>query len=133
MDLLTSVRQYVGEMVRIGGPGMKVMLMDKHTTGIVSCVYAQSELMQKEVYAGLLNGHFVAIFVAPKLSHGGALLNRSNFDSQLYTIHNAPFDWKCSVVSETPLTRSKILYALWMRLTLSTCIQYMNTVYMHTA
>lgn len=49
MDLVTSVRQYVAEMVRQAGPGMKVLLMDRATTGVVSCVYAQSEVMQKEV------------------------------------------------------------------------------------
>jgi vacuolar protein sorting-associated protein 45 len=50
MDLVTCVRQYIAEMVRIAGPGMKVLLMDKHTTHMVSCVYAQSEVMQKEVF-----------------------------------------------------------------------------------
>uniref|UniRef100_A0A914VM30 Uncharacterized protein n=1 Tax=Plectus sambesii TaxID=2011161 RepID=A0A914VM30_9BILA len=37
-------------MIRVAGPGMKVLLMDKDTTSIVSCVYAQSEIMQREVY-----------------------------------------------------------------------------------
>lgn len=50
MDLITAVRQYITEMVRIAGPGMKVLLMDKETTSIISCVFAQSEIMQKEVY-----------------------------------------------------------------------------------
>jgi hypothetical protein len=31
MDLITAVRQYLAEMVRIAGPGMKVLLMDKDT------------------------------------------------------------------------------------------------------
>jgi len=31
-------------------PGMKVLLLDKDTTGIISLVYAQSEILQKEVY-----------------------------------------------------------------------------------
>lgn len=44
MDLVTAVRQYVAEMVRLAGPGMKVLLMDEFTTGVVSCVYAQSEV-----------------------------------------------------------------------------------------
>lgn len=50
MDLVTSVRQYLAEMVRVAGPGMKVLLMDKETTGVVSCAYAQSEMMSKEVF-----------------------------------------------------------------------------------
>uniref|UniRef100_K1PGB5 Vacuolar protein sorting-associated protein 45 n=1 Tax=Magallana gigas TaxID=29159 RepID=K1PGB5_MAGGI len=37
-------------MIEESGPGMKVLLMDKETTSIVSMVYAQSEILQKEVY-----------------------------------------------------------------------------------
>lgn len=50
MDLIEVTRQYISEMVKLAGPGMKVMMMDKETTGIVSCVYSQSDMMQKEVY-----------------------------------------------------------------------------------
>lgn len=31
MDLVTSLRQYIAEMIRVAGPGMKVLLMDKET------------------------------------------------------------------------------------------------------
>lgn len=37
-------------MAEESGPGMKVLLMDKQTTSIVSMVYTQSEILQKEVY-----------------------------------------------------------------------------------
>ncbi|KAL3119793.1 hypothetical protein niasHT_010084 [Heterodera trifolii] len=50
MDLLLIVQQYINEMVRLAGPGMKAILMDKETTSCVSCAYAQSEMMQKEIY-----------------------------------------------------------------------------------
>uniref|UniRef100_A0A915EPX7 Uncharacterized protein n=1 Tax=Ditylenchus dipsaci TaxID=166011 RepID=A0A915EPX7_9BILA len=50
MDFLLAVQQYVNEMIRLAGPGMKVILMDKETTSIISCAFAQSEMMQKEVY-----------------------------------------------------------------------------------
>ncbi|CAJ0565433.1 unnamed protein product, partial [Mesorhabditis spiculigera] len=50
MDILATVRLYIGEMVAQAGPQMKVLLMDKETTGIVSCAFAQSEMMHKEVY-----------------------------------------------------------------------------------
>uniref|UniRef100_A0A0M3K873 Vacuolar protein sorting-associated protein 45 n=1 Tax=Anisakis simplex TaxID=6269 RepID=A0A0M3K873_ANISI len=50
MDVVTATRQYISEMIRLAGPGMKVMMMDKETTSVVSCVYAQSDVMQKEVY-----------------------------------------------------------------------------------
>uniref|UniRef100_A0A0N5AKF2 Vacuolar protein sorting-associated protein 45 n=1 Tax=Syphacia muris TaxID=451379 RepID=A0A0N5AKF2_9BILA len=50
MDVVQITQQYISEMVKLAGPGMKVMMMDKETTGIVSCVYSQSEMMQKEVY-----------------------------------------------------------------------------------
>lgn len=37
-------------MTEESGPGMKVLLMDKETTSIVSIVYSQSEILQREVY-----------------------------------------------------------------------------------
>nr|CAG4649208.1 EOG090X03QA [Scapholeberis mucronata]SVE93528.1 EOG090X03QA [Scapholeberis mucronata] len=37
-------------MIQDSGPGMKVLLMDKETIGIVSVAYSQSEILQKEVY-----------------------------------------------------------------------------------
>lgn len=50
MNVILAVKQYVTKMIDDSGPGMKVLLMDKETTGIVSMVYAQSEILQKEVY-----------------------------------------------------------------------------------
>ncbi|VDM60135.1 unnamed protein product [Angiostrongylus costaricensis] len=50
MDVLGTARAYIKEMVNIAGPQMKVILMDKETTTMVSCAFAQSEMMQKEVY-----------------------------------------------------------------------------------
>ncbi|KAE9411883.1 hypothetical protein Angca_003861, partial [Angiostrongylus cantonensis] len=49
MDVLGTARAYIKEMVNIAGPQMKVILMDKETTTMVSCAFAQSEMMQKEV------------------------------------------------------------------------------------
>lgn len=50
MNVILAVKQYVAKMIEDSGPGMKVLLMDKETTSIVSMVYAQSEILQKEVY-----------------------------------------------------------------------------------
>lgn len=50
MNTITAVKQYVTKMVEDSGSGMKVLLLDKETTGIVSMVYSQSEILQKEVY-----------------------------------------------------------------------------------
>ncbi|KAI1707895.1 sec1 family domain-containing protein [Ditylenchus destructor] len=50
MDLMLATQHYVNEMIRLAGPGMKVILMDKETTSMISCAFAQSEMMQKEVY-----------------------------------------------------------------------------------
>nr|CAG4641574.1 EOG090X03QA [Eurycercus lamellatus] len=50
MNVLLAVRMYIGKMIQDSGPGMKVLLMDKETIGIVSMAYAQSEILQKEVY-----------------------------------------------------------------------------------
>ncbi|EDO39542.1 predicted protein [Nematostella vectensis] len=50
MNVILAVKQYVTKMIEESGAGMKVLLMDKETTGIVSMVYSQTEVLQKEVY-----------------------------------------------------------------------------------
>ncbi|XP_022603135.1 vacuolar protein sorting-associated protein 45 isoform X2 [Seriola dumerili] len=50
MNVTLAVKQYISKMVESSGPGMKVLLMDRETTSIVSVVYTQSEILQKEVY-----------------------------------------------------------------------------------
>nr|CAH0100089.1 unnamed protein product [Daphnia galeata] len=50
MNVLLAVRMYISKMIQDSGPGMKVLLMDKETIGVVSVAYAQSEILQKEVY-----------------------------------------------------------------------------------
>ncbi|XP_061110692.1 vacuolar protein sorting-associated protein 45 isoform X1 [Conger conger] len=50
MNVNTAVKQYISKMIENSGPGMKVLLMDKETTSIVSVVYTQSEILQREVY-----------------------------------------------------------------------------------
>uniref|UniRef100_A0A8D3C1N3 Vacuolar protein sorting-associated protein 45 n=1 Tax=Scophthalmus maximus TaxID=52904 RepID=A0A8D3C1N3_SCOMX len=50
MNVTLAVKQYISKMVESSGPGMKVLLMDRETTSIVSVVYTQSEILQREVY-----------------------------------------------------------------------------------
>ncbi|KAK7574339.1 hypothetical protein V9T40_011530 [Parthenolecanium corni] len=50
MNLVNAVKNYIAKMTEESGPGMKVLLMDKETTSIVSMVYSQSEILQREVY-----------------------------------------------------------------------------------
>ncbi|XP_075234153.1 vacuolar protein sorting-associated protein 45-like [Lycorma delicatula] len=50
MNIIFAVKSYITKMAEESGPGMKVLLMDKLTTSIVSMVYSQSEILQKEVY-----------------------------------------------------------------------------------
>ncbi|XP_033123996.1 vacuolar protein sorting-associated protein 45-like [Anneissia japonica] len=50
MNVVLAVKQYIAKMVEESGPGMKVLLMDRETISFVSMVYAQSEILQKEVY-----------------------------------------------------------------------------------
>lgn len=50
MNVVQAVKQYISKMIEESGPGMKVLLMDKETTPIVSMVFAQSEILHKEVY-----------------------------------------------------------------------------------
>lgn len=50
MNVIQAVKLYITRMTEESGPGMKVILMDKETTSIVSMVFSQSEILQKEVY-----------------------------------------------------------------------------------
>ncbi|XP_012532366.1 vacuolar protein sorting-associated protein 45 [Monomorium pharaonis] len=50
MNVVTALKFYVTRMTEDSGPGMKVLLMDKQTTSIVSLLYSQSEILMKEVY-----------------------------------------------------------------------------------
>ncbi|XP_072166746.1 vacuolar protein sorting-associated protein 45-like [Diadema setosum] len=50
MNVVLAVKQYVAKMIEESGPGMKVLLMDRETISFVTMVYAQSEILQKEVY-----------------------------------------------------------------------------------
>ncbi|XP_068623657.1 vacuolar protein sorting-associated protein 45 [Battus philenor] len=50
MNVIKAVKMYITKMTEESGPGMKVILMDKETISIVSMVYSQSEILQKEVY-----------------------------------------------------------------------------------
>ncbi|XP_026470099.1 vacuolar protein sorting-associated protein 45-like isoform X2 [Ctenocephalides felis] len=50
MNVITAVKMYISKMTEESGPGMKLLLMDKETTSIVSMVYSKSEILQKEVY-----------------------------------------------------------------------------------
>ncbi|XP_015522855.1 vacuolar protein sorting-associated protein 45 [Neodiprion lecontei] len=50
MNVFSALKLYITKMTEESGPGMKVLLMDKQTTSIVSNVYSKSEILQKEVY-----------------------------------------------------------------------------------
>ncbi|KAL7128295.1 hypothetical protein ABFS83_14G306800 [Erythranthe nasuta] len=49
MVLITAVRDYINRMLH-DISGMKVLILDSQTVSIVSVVYSQSELLQKEVF-----------------------------------------------------------------------------------
>jgi hypothetical protein len=49
MNVIQAIQDYITKMIT-NIPGMKVLLLDKETTGIVSMVYSQSQILQKEVY-----------------------------------------------------------------------------------
>ncbi|OTF75544.1 vacuolar protein sorting-associated protein-like protein [Euroglyphus maynei] len=50
MDVVHAMKLYINKMVDDAGPGIKALLMDKETISIISIVYAQSDMLQKEVY-----------------------------------------------------------------------------------
>eukprot|EP01116_Phalansterium_solitarium_P000020 TRINITY_DN10010_c0_g1_i1.p1 TRINITY_DN10010_c0_g1~~TRINITY_DN10010_c0_g1_i1.p1 ORF type:complete len:557 (-),score=183.72 TRINITY_DN10010_c0_g1_i1:46-1716(-) len=49
MNVVQAIQDYVTKMIS-NIPGMKVLLLDKETTGIVSMVYSRTLILQKEVY-----------------------------------------------------------------------------------
>ncbi|CAK7346832.1 unnamed protein product [Dovyalis caffra] len=49
MVLVSAARDYVNRMLQ-DISGMKVLILDSQTVSIVSVVYSQSELLQKEVF-----------------------------------------------------------------------------------
>ncbi|KAI3389065.1 hypothetical protein SNEBB_009626 [Seison nebaliae] len=50
MNLIDAIREYIKLIYTQCGNGMKVLLMDEETIGIVSLVYSQSELISKEIF-----------------------------------------------------------------------------------
>lgn len=50
MNVISAVKAYITKMTEESEPGMKILLMDKETTSIISMVYGQSEILQREVY-----------------------------------------------------------------------------------
>ncbi|XP_076298221.1 vacuolar protein sorting 45 [Lasioglossum baleicum] len=50
MNLIVALKFYISRMTEESGPGMKVLLMDKQTTSIVSLLYSKWEIFMKEVY-----------------------------------------------------------------------------------
>ena len=59
MSLLALVKSYVDKMFQ-SIAGMKVLLLDRETAGIISMVYSMSQILQKEVCSSaLVNQLFV--------------------------------------------------------------------------
>lgn len=50
MNVIAVVKAYVTKMTEESEPGMKILLMDKETTSVISVVFGQSEIQQREVY-----------------------------------------------------------------------------------
>ncbi|XP_061393682.1 vacuolar protein sorting-associated protein 45 [Musca vetustissima] len=50
MNVITSIKLYIEKMCTESGPGMKTMLLDKETTSIISMAFAQSDMLQREVF-----------------------------------------------------------------------------------
>lgn len=50
MNVVAAIKLYINKMIDDCGSGMKVLLMDKETISIVSMAFAQSEILQKEVF-----------------------------------------------------------------------------------
>ncbi|XP_062533697.1 vacuolar protein sorting-associated protein 45-like [Armigeres subalbatus] len=50
MNVIRAVQLYLEKMVADAGPGMKMLMMDRETTSVVSMAFSQSEMLQKEVF-----------------------------------------------------------------------------------
>ena len=51
MDCIDAIRHYIDIVVdNEKVPGMKVLLLDEETTNMISMVYSQSKILDKEVY-----------------------------------------------------------------------------------
>ncbi|CAH1112646.1 unnamed protein product [Psylliodes chrysocephalus] len=50
MNVISAIKAYIVKMTSESEPGMKILLMDKETTSVISMVYGQSEIQQKEVF-----------------------------------------------------------------------------------
>lgn len=50
MNVIEAAKAYVNKMIEESEPGMKLLLVDKETISIISMVYGQSDIQQKEVF-----------------------------------------------------------------------------------
>ncbi|KAH8418540.1 hypothetical protein KR009_012162 [Drosophila setifemur] len=50
MNLISGIKLYIDKMCSESGPGMKIILLDKETTSIISMAFSQSDMLQREVY-----------------------------------------------------------------------------------
>ncbi|CAD7092047.1 unnamed protein product [Hermetia illucens] len=50
MNVITAIKLYIEKMTNESGPGLKIILMDKETTSIISMAFSQSDMLQREVY-----------------------------------------------------------------------------------
>lgn len=50
MDLSLALKLYVTKMIEDSKDGMKLLLMDKMTTSVISMIFTQTEMLQKEVF-----------------------------------------------------------------------------------
>lgn len=50
MNVIAAGKAYINKITEESEPGMKVLMMDKETTSIISMLCSQSEIQQKEVY-----------------------------------------------------------------------------------
>lgn len=53
-DLPLLVKQYIKRMLTETGQGMKALLLDGYTTGIVGTVYSQTDILKKDVRSHMI-------------------------------------------------------------------------------
>ena len=75
MNIVRTVQDYIDKMVLKTDTGdltgMKALLLDKETTGIVSLVHSQSNILSKEVYLVERYPHASTILLHMRMAHSG--------------------------------------------------------------
>jgi hypothetical protein len=79
MNVIAAVKEYVSKMIDV--PGMKALVLDKETTGVVGMVYTQTEILAKGEQA-----RDFQLPIAPQRIHPLSLCLRAHTPSHTHDV-----------------------------------------------